>query len=230
MRTFLWTQTHGAPLGRRASRVRAWALLLMAGAIGSTLSACATTKAAPVVAGPPLVVSQPPPRVLVPPEEVPLVATGNGPDTPVVTSSPRLPPPPPPQRRTTPPRASDSDPRTETPAAATAIGPNLPTEATRELLEQIVVRNWLEVDEIISVWFTVTPDLTAAFPALAAREMGWVDVPLLCASEIPVPGSMARCLRTLIEVEPHAPRRLDTHVYLRDAVALRPDIHAEITR
>ena len=60
-------------------------------------------------------------------------ATGNGPDTPVVTSSPRLPPPPPPQRRTTPPRASDSDPRTETPAAATAIGPNLPTEATREL-------------------------------------------------------------------------------------------------
>jgi len=133
MRTFLFRQTHDAPLRRRPSRVRAWVLVLMAGAIGSTLSACATTKAAPVVAGPPLVVSQPPPRVLVPPEEVPLVATGNGPDTPVVTSSPRLPPPPPPQRRTTPPRASDSDPRTETPAAATAIGPNLPTEATREL-------------------------------------------------------------------------------------------------
>jgi len=100
-------------------------------------------------------------------------------------------------------------------------------EATRELLEQIVVRNWLEIDEIVSVWFTVTPDLTSAFPALAAREMGWVDVPLLCASEIPVPGSMARCLRVLIEVEPHAPRRLDTHVYLRDAVALRPDLHGK---
>src|SRR2546426_930688 len=73
--------------------------------------------------------------------------------------------------------------------------------ATRELLETIVERNWLEIDEIVSVWFTVTPDLTSAFPALAAREMGWVDVPLLCASEIPVPGSMPRCLRTLVEVE-----------------------------
>lgn len=97
--------------------------------------------------------------------------------------------------------------------------------ATRELLEQIVERNWLELDEIISVWFTVTPDLTSAFPALAAREMGWVDVPLLCASEIPVPESMPRCLRTLVEVELRAPRKLQTHIYLRDAVRLRPDIH-----
>ncbi len=96
--------------------------------------------------------------------------------------------------------------------------------ATRELLETIVERNWLEIDEIVSVWFTVTPDLTSAFPALAAREMGLVDVPLLCASEIPVPGSMQRCLRTLVEVELRAPRPLDTHIYLRDAVALRPDI------
>jgi len=70
----------------------------------------------------------------------------------------------------------------------------------------------------------VTPDLSAAFPALAAREMGWVDVPLLCASEIPVPGSMPRCLRILVQVELRAPRPLDTHVYLRDAVALRPDV------
>jgi prephenate dehydratase len=96
-------------------------------------------------------------------------------------------------------------------------------EATRELLEQIVERNWLETDEIISCWFTVTPDLTSAFPALAAREMGWVDVPLLCASEIPVPGSMPRCLRVLVEIEPRAPRPIETHVYLRDAVSLRPD-------
>ncbi|HZF73609.1 MAG TPA: chorismate mutase, partial [Gemmatimonadaceae bacterium] len=56
------------------------------------------------------------------------------------------------------------------------------------------------------------------------REMGWVDVPLLCASEIPVPESMPRCLRTLVEVELRAPRRLQTHIYLREAVALRPDI------
>lgn len=98
--------------------------------------------------------------------------------------------------------------------------------ATRELLEEIVARNWLEIDEIVSCWFTVTTDLTSAFPALAAREMGWVDVPLLCASEIPVPGSMPSCLRVLVEIEPRAPRPLDTHIYLRDAVALRPDIHS----
>ena len=97
-------------------------------------------------------------------------------------------------------------------------------EATRELLGQIVERNSLEIDEVVSVFFTLTHDLTTAFPALAAREMGWVDVPLLCASEIPVPGSMPRCLRILVQVELRAPRPLDTHVYLRDAVALRPDV------
>jgi monofunctional chorismate mutase len=96
--------------------------------------------------------------------------------------------------------------------------------ATRELLGAIVERNWLEMDEIVSVFFTMTADLTAAFPALAARQMGWVDVPLLCATEIPVPGSLPRCLRTLVQVEPRAPRPLDTHIYLREAVALRPDV------
>lgn len=100
-------------------------------------------------------------------------------------------------------------------------------EATRELLGQIVERNSLEVDEIVSVFFTVTQDLRSAFPALAAREMGWVSVPLLCASEIPVEGSMERCLRTLIQVELRAPRPLETHVYLRRAVALRPDVAAK---
>ena len=100
-------------------------------------------------------------------------------------------------------------------------------DATRELLEAIIERNWLELDEIISVWFTVTPDLTSAFPALAAREMGWVDVPLLCASEIPVANAMPRVVRVLMEIELAAPRRLENHVYLRDAVALRPDLHRE---
>ena len=100
-------------------------------------------------------------------------------------------------------------------------------DATRDLLETIVERNWVEVDEIISVWFTVTPDLTSAFPALAAREMGWLDVPLLCASEIPVAGAMPRVVRVLMELELAAPRRLENHVYLREAVALRPDLHRE---
>ncbi|HJQ09792.1 MAG TPA: chorismate mutase [Gemmatimonadaceae bacterium] len=100
-------------------------------------------------------------------------------------------------------------------------------DATRELLEAIVARNWLDTDEIISVWFTVTPDLTSAFPALAAREIGWVDIPLLCASEIPVPDAMPRVIRVLMEVELAAPRRLENHIYLREAVALRPDLHSE---
>lgn len=99
-------------------------------------------------------------------------------------------------------------------------------DATRELLEAIAECNWLELDEIISVWFTVTPDLTSAFPALVAREMGWVDVPLLCASEVPVADAMPRVVRVLMEVELRAPRRLENHIYLRDAVALRPDLHS----
>lgn len=119
--------------------------------------------------------------------------------------------------------------RTHAIRGATSVAGDDPGDiagATRELLETIVERNWLEIDEIVSCWFTVTSDLTSAFPALAAREMGWSDVPLLCASEIPVPGSMPRCLRVLVEIEPRAPRPLDTHVYLRDAVALRPDLHS----
>jgi prephenate dehydratase len=117
--------------------------------------------------------------------------------------------------------------RTHAIRGATSVECDDPREiatATRELLQEIVERNWLETDEIISCWFTVTPDLTSAFPALAAREMGWVDVPLLCASEIPVAGAMPRCLRVLVEVEPRAARPIESHVYLRDAVKLRPDI------
>jgi chorismate mutase len=118
--------------------------------------------------------------------------------------------------------------RTHAIRGATSVAkddPRLITEATRELLEKIVERNWLEVDEIVSVLFTVTTDLKSLFPAVAARQMGWVGVPLLCASEIPVEGSLPRCLRTLVQVELRAPRPLETHVYLREAVALRPDVH-----
>jgi monofunctional chorismate mutase len=119
--------------------------------------------------------------------------------------------------------------RTHTIRGATSVEEDDPQqigEATRELLGQIVERNSLELDEIVSVFFTVTPDLRSAFPALAAREMGWVGVPLLCASEISVEGSMSLCLRTLVQVELRAPRPLETHVYLRKAIALRPDVAA----
>jgi len=119
--------------------------------------------------------------------------------------------------------------RTHAIRGATSVDEDNPRHiatATKELLTAIVERNQIESDEIISIWFTVTSDLTSAFPALAAREMGFVDVPLLCASEIPVPGSMPRCLRTLVELELRAPRKLATHVYLKEAVALRPDVHS----
>ena len=102
--------------------------------------------------------------------------------------------------------------------------PELVYTATRELLSEIIARNGVDLDHIISVIFTVTPDLTSAFPAMAARSMGWLDVPLLCTMEIPVPGAMAHCIRVLLHVESDRQRSAIQHVYLGDAQSLRPDI------
>lgn len=96
--------------------------------------------------------------------------------------------------------------------------------ATRELLETIVARNGISSADVISAIFTVTHDLTSEFPAHAARELGWLDVPLLCTLEIPVPGSLPKCIRVLLHVESHASRADIRHVYLHDARALRPDL------
>jgi len=96
-------------------------------------------------------------------------------------------------------------------------------DATRELLSAIVARNGVATGDIISVIFTVTADLRSAFPALAARQMGWIDVPLLCTMEIPVPGALGRCIRVLLHVETTRPRSRIEHVYLREAESLRPD-------
>ena len=104
--------------------------------------------------------------------------------------------------------------------------PELVRAATRELLEAIVERNELTGDDLISAFFTVTGDLTSEFPALAAREMGWTDVPLLCALEIPVRGALPRCVRVLLHVASDQPRSAIEHVYLGPAVALRPDLAA----
>ncbi len=76
----------------------------------------------------------------------------------------------------------------------------------------------------MSAIFTVTPDITSEFPARAAREIGWVDVPLLCAMEIPAARGLACCIRVLLHVETTLPRSRMKHVYLRGAVALRPDL------
>ena len=95
--------------------------------------------------------------------------------------------------------------------------------ATRDLLALIVEANDLKVEDVASVIFTTTPDLTATFPAKAAREMGWRDVALLDAQEIPVPGSLERCIRVLIHWNTGKSAAEIRHVYLKGAQALRPD-------
>src|ERR1700761_1227508 len=97
-------------------------------------------------------------------------------------------------------------------------------EATTELVAAVMERNDLTPDDVISVLFTVTPDLTAEFPALAARKIGFHAVPLMCATEIPVPGAMPRVVRLVGHVDTHRPRSEIQHVYLRGAAALRLDI------
>lgn len=97
-------------------------------------------------------------------------------------------------------------------------------EATTELVGEVMTRNSLTTDDVISVLFTTTPDLTAEFPALAARKLGFTDVPLMCASEIAVPGALPRVVRLMAHVETERPRSELQHVYLRGAQALRLDI------
>ena len=97
-------------------------------------------------------------------------------------------------------------------------------EATAELVTAVMNRNDLTPDDVISVLFTMTPDLTAEFPALAARKIGFHAVPLMCATEIPVPGAMPRVVRLMAHVDTDRPRSEIQHVYLRGAAALRLDI------
>jgi chorismate mutase len=95
---------------------------------------------------------------------------------------------------------------------------------TSELVTEVMGRNQLTPAEVISVVFTATPDLTAEFPALAARKLGFQDVPLLCCTEIGVPAAMPRVIRLMMHVETPEPRPAIQHVYLRGAAALRLDI------
>ena len=97
-------------------------------------------------------------------------------------------------------------------------------EATTELVSEVMARNELSTDDVISVIFTTTPDLTAEFPALAARKLGFHEVPLLCASEIAVPGSLPRVIRLMAHVETDRPRSAVQHVYLHGATTLRKDL------
>jgi chorismate mutase len=97
-------------------------------------------------------------------------------------------------------------------------------DGTSELVSAVMDRNGLTTDEVISVIFSATPDLRAEFPALAARSLGFQEVPLLCCSEIPVPGAMPRVVRLMMHVETDRERSQVQHVYLRGAAALRLDI------
>ena len=105
--------------------------------------------------------------------------------------------------------------------------PELILQATRELLEEILSENeGMRPEDVASAIFTVTDDLASTFPAQGARQMGWGLVPMLCAREIPVPNSLPRVIRVLVHWNTDLAQDQITHVYLRDAVKLRPDLVA----
>ena len=103
-------------------------------------------------------------------------------------------------------------------------------EATRDMLARLIEANDLRPDDIASAIFSTTPDLNAEFPAVAARELGWLDTALFCTHEMAVPGSLARCIRVLIHW--NTTRRADeiVHVYIGEASTLRPERAALMRR
>jgi len=96
--------------------------------------------------------------------------------------------------------------------------------ATAEMLMEIIGQNAFDKGSIVSILFTTTPDLNAAFPAVAARQLGWLQVPMMCAQEIAVPDALAKCVRVLLTVNTDKNQNEIQHVYLRGAKVLRPDL------
>jgi chorismate mutase len=96
--------------------------------------------------------------------------------------------------------------------------------ATRQLLALMIRVNGIQQGDVASAVFTLTRDLDAEFPALAARQLGWLDVPLLCTYEVDVPGSLRKCVRILLHWNTDTPQAAIHHVYIKDAVKLRPDL------
>jgi len=96
-------------------------------------------------------------------------------------------------------------------------------KATRELLALMIRLNDIDSTQVASAIFTTTPDIVAVFPATAARQMGWLDVPLMCAHEISVPGSLGLCIRILLHWNTDKSQQEIQHVYLHEARTLRPD-------
>lgn len=96
--------------------------------------------------------------------------------------------------------------------------------ATRQLVALMIRLNEIEPEDVGSAIFSATRDLNAEFPALAARQLGWLDVPLLCTHEMDVPGSLPLCIRVLVNWNTDKPQDEITHVYIKEAVKLRPDL------
>jgi chorismate mutase len=96
-------------------------------------------------------------------------------------------------------------------------------KATRELLALMIRRNGIQAEEVASAVFSTTRDLDAEFPALAARQLGWWDVALMCVNELDVPGSLRRCIRVLLHWNTDKPAEKITHVYIKEAAKLRTD-------
>ncbi|HEY8838370.1 MAG TPA: chorismate mutase [Dehalococcoidia bacterium] len=96
--------------------------------------------------------------------------------------------------------------------------------ATTELLQLMVEHNDIDPDDVASALFTTTADLNAEFPAVAARRIGWTEVPLCCAHELDVPGSLRMCLRILLHINTDKAARDIVHIYHRGAKVLRPDL------
>jgi len=116
---------------------------------------------------------------------------------------------------------------------ATTVGANYVEDilgSARELLEALQTENGFAPEDLAAIWFTVTADLNAAFPAQAARQLGWRDVPLLDALEIPVPGSLMQCIRVLVLWNTEVSQLAIRHVYLHGARVLRPDIIKPLTK
>lgn len=105
--------------------------------------------------------------------------------------------------------------------------PDAMSAATQRLLREILKANRIDTGDIVSVLFSVTPDLTAQFPALSARQIGFESVPMLHCTEIAVQGAMERVIRILMHVNIHSTQDDIKHVYLDKAVALRPDLHED---
>ncbi|MGD8400341.1 MAG: chorismate mutase [Bacillota bacterium] len=110
---------------------------------------------------------------------------------------------------------------------AITIGEDTPAEilaATRELLQAVLVANHIQNDDLVSIIFTVTPDIRSEFPAVAARQLGLTDTPLTCAQEIAKDGALPLCIRVLIHFYTSMAKAEIKPVYLREAIRLRPDL------